>query len=84
MTHLSIEVQVKLFGLLRPHHPGPDRSQALAVRVPDGTTARGVAEALALPPALTRVVFINEQQASLDDPVQPGDQLKFFTSVVGG
>jgi molybdopterin converting factor small subunit len=84
MTHPSIEVHVKLFGLLRPHHPGPNRSQALAVTVPSGTTARGVAEALALPLALTRVVFINEQQASLDDPLQAGDQLKFFTSVVGG
>ncbi len=84
MTDSSIQVHVKLFGLLRPHHPGPNRSQPLAVTVPVDATARVVAGVLNLPPTLTRLVFVNNVQAGLDDPVQDGDRLNFFTGVVGG
>lgn len=80
----TIQVHVKLFGLLRPHHPGPNRSQPLTVTVPAPATARQVAEALNLPPKLARLVFINNEQAKLDDPVQTGDRLNFFTGTVGG
>ncbi len=84
MTDTPIQVHVKLFGLLRPHHPGPNRSLPLVVTVPVESTARQVATTLALPPALTRLVFINDQQAGLDDLVQPDDRLSFFTGTVGG
>lgn len=84
MSDSSAQVHVKLYGLLRPHHPGPNRSQPLPVTVSTGTTAREVAEALNLPPKLARLVFINDQQAGLDDPLQPGDRLAFYTGTVGG
>lgn len=84
MTESPFEVHVKLFGLLRPHHPGPNRSLPLVVTVPSEATARGVATALGLPPKLTRLVFINDRQAGLDDPLQPGDRVSFFTGTVGG
>ncbi len=84
MTDTSIQVHVKLFGLLRPHHPGPNRSVPVRVVVPAGATARQVAEALNLPPKLTRLVFVNNEQVGLDDPIQDGDRLNFFTGVVGG
>ncbi|MBL8095825.1 MAG: MoaD/ThiS family protein [Anaerolineales bacterium] len=84
MIETTIQVQVKLYGLLRPHHPGPNRSLPVTVAVPAGATARQVAEALNLPPKLTRLVFINDLQVGLDDPVQANDRVNFFTSVVGG
>lgn len=84
MTDTSIQVHVKLFGLLRPHHPGPNRSQPLTVAVPADATARVVAGVLSLPPKLTRLVFVNNEQVGLDDPIQDGDRLNFFTGVVGG
>ena len=84
MTDTPIQVHVKLFGLLRPHHPGPNRSLALTVTVPAEATAREVAKTLDLPPTLTRLVFVNDRQAGLDDALQPGDRLSFFTGTVGG
>lgn len=84
MTESSIQVHVKLFGLLRPHHPGPNRSLPLTLAVPAAATAREVAVILGLPPKLTRLVFINDQQAGLDDHLQPGDRVNFFTGTVGG
>lgn len=84
MSDTTIQVQVKLYGLLRPHHPGPNRSVPVAVVVPAGATARQVAAALNLPPKLTRLVFINDLQAELDDLVQADDRVNFFTGVVGG
>lgn len=84
MTDSPIQVHVKLFGLLRPHHPGPNRSLPLMVTVPAETTARDVAITLNLPPKLTRLVFINDRQAGLDDALQSGDRVSFFTGTVGG
>ena len=79
-----MQVSVKLHGLLRPHHPGPNRSSPLLVEMPASATPRDIARTLNLPEALARMVFINDVQATLDDPLKDGDRLGFFSVVVGG
>jgi sulfur carrier protein ThiS len=79
-----MRVNVKLYGLLRPYHPGPNRSALLPVDVADGATSHDVIASLKLPPQLARLVFINDRQAKLDDRLREGDRLAFFSSLVGG
>ena len=79
-----MQVSVKLHGVLRPHHPGPNRSVPLPVDMSTSATPRDVARTLHLPEALARMVFINDVQATLDDPLQDGDRIGFFSVVVGG
>lgn len=79
-----MRVDVKLHGLLRPHHPGPNRSTPLSVELADGATARDAVRALSLPADLARMVFVNDQQSSLDAPLADGDRVALFTVVVGG
>ncbi len=77
-------VSVKLNGLLRPYHPGPNRSLPLAVELAAGATPADIIETLALPAALARMIFVNDIQAALDTPLQEADQVGFFTIIVGG
>ena len=77
-------VSVKLNGMLRPYHPGPNRSLPLVVELAAGATPGDIVQTLALPHALARMIFINDVQASLDTPLQNDDRVGFFTIMVGG
>jgi molybdopterin converting factor small subunit len=79
-----MKVEVKLYGLLRPYHSGPNRSVPLNVEVKEDATPLDVVEALKLPISLARLVFVNDRQAKLDEALEDGDRLSFFSSVVGG
>ncbi len=77
-------VHVKLYALLRSHHPGPNRSVPLPVTLPAGSPASALIEALNLPPKLVRHAFVNNQAVSLDYTLNDGDQVGLFPPVVGG
>lgn len=79
-----MQVTVKLNGLLRPYHPGPNRSVPLTISIEAGATPTSVAHGLNLPSDLVRMVFVNEVQVTLDQPLNDGDHLAFFTVLVGG
>lgn len=79
-----MKVYVKLFASLRSYHPGPNRSAALSVELPEGACAADLAPVLNLPAQLVRNAFINNQTASLETPLQEGDQVSLFSPVVGG
>jgi hypothetical protein len=79
-----MKVEVKLYGLLRPYHSGPNRSVPLNVEVKENATPLDVVETLKLPVGLARLVFVNDQQAKMSDVLSDGDRLSFFSSVVGG
>jgi hypothetical protein len=79
-----MKVEVKLYGLLRPYHSGPNRSVPLNVEVKEDATPLDVVEALKLPTGLARLVFVNDRQAKMSDVLSEGDRLSFFSSVVGG
>jgi sulfur carrier protein ThiS len=77
-------VTVKLHGLLRPYHPGPNRSTPLEVTLEADATVQSAVTALNLPAELTRMVMLNDVQAKLADPVKDGDRIGLFTVLVGG
>ncbi len=79
-----MKVYVKLYALLRQHHPGPNRSQPLAVELPAGARVADLAPALGLPAGLVRSAFVNNAAANLTDPLSDGDQVGLFPPVVGG
>ena len=79
-----MKVYVKLFALLRQHHPGPNRSIPLEVELPAGARAADLVPALHLPAQLVRNAFINNQTADLSTVLQDGDQINLFPPVVGG
>lgn len=79
-----MHIEVKLYGLLRPHHPGPNRAAPIALEVSEDVTPQSVMEQLSLPPQLARLATINEHQTAFDTPLKEGDRLAFFSSLVGG
>lgn len=79
-----MKVYVKLYALLRKHHPGPNRSIPLEVELPDGATVAELAPALDLPPDLVRSVFINNEARDVKTALHDGDQVGLFPPVVGG
>ncbi len=79
-----MKVYVKLYALLRKHHPGPNRSIPLEVELPEGALAIDLAPVLNLPAELLRSVFINNAAASPDTTLHDGDQVGLFPPVVGG
>lgn len=79
-----MKVYVKLFALLRDHHPGPNRSEPLVVDLAEGATAADLVPALRLPAQLVRHAFINNQQKTLNTPLKDGDKINLFPPVVGG
>lgn len=79
-----MKVYVKLFALLRQHHPGPNRSVPLEVEAPAGARVADLITALHLPPQLVRNAFVNNQVADLHAPLADGDQVHLFPPIVGG
>jgi molybdopterin converting factor small subunit len=80
----DVKVYVKLYALLRKHHPGPNRSVPLEVELPDGASVADLAPVLDLPRDLVRSVFINQEAVELDTRLKDGDQIGLFPPVVGG
>lgn len=79
-----MKVYVKLYSLLRQHHPGPNRSQPLEVELPEGATLLALAPALNLPEKLVRSVFVNDDAVALTTVLREGDRVGIFPPVVGG
>jgi molybdopterin converting factor small subunit len=79
-----VKVYVKLYALLRKHHPGPNRSVPLEVALPDGAIVADLVPALNLPPEHVRAAFINNEAAKLEAALKDCDQVGLFPPVVGG
>lgn len=79
-----MKVFVKLYALLRPYHPGPNRSVPLEVELPAGATVADLVPALQLPTGLLKSAFINNQAQPLTTPLNEGDHIGLFPPVVGG
>lgn len=83
-----MRVSVKLYALLRKHHPGPNRSVPLDIELPEETTVNDLVAHLSaglnFPAALAKSAFVNNQAASLGTVLNDGDQIGLFPPVVGG
>ena len=79
-----MKVHVKLYALLRKHHPGPNRSVPLEVDLPEGAVVADLVPALKLPGDIVRSVFVNNEAAQLQTPLKDDDLVGLFPPVVGG
>jgi molybdopterin converting factor small subunit len=79
-----LKVFVKLYALLREHHPGPNRSAPLEVELPSGAAVADLVLALNLPGGLLKSAFINNQAAPLTTELHDNDQIGLFPPVAGG
>jgi molybdopterin converting factor small subunit len=79
-----VKVYVKLYALLRKHHPGPNRSVPLEITLDDGAVVSDLVPVLGLNPKFVRAAFVNNESASLDAHLSDGDQVALFPPVVGG
>jgi molybdopterin converting factor small subunit len=79
-----LKVYVKLYALLRKHHPGPNRSVPLEVELPDDAVVSDLVPVLNLPEKLVRSAFVNNEARGLTDRLVDGDQVGLFPPVVGG
>ena len=79
-----MKVYVKLYALLRKHHPGPNRSVPLEVELPEGALVADLVPALKLPVGILRSAFVNNETAQLQSALKDGDQVALFPPVVGG
>ncbi|MEB3165560.1 MAG: MoaD/ThiS family protein [Cyanobacteriota bacterium] len=76
-------IRIRLFASLREAAGWAERTWPLATPAP--LTPRDLWPQLALPGALSEVrVAINQQFASADSPLQPGDELAFLPPISGG
>jgi molybdopterin synthase sulfur carrier subunit len=79
-----MKVYVKLYALLRKHHPGPNRSVPFEVALPDGAVVADLVPVLNLPSEHVRAAFINNEAAKLETALKDGDRVGLFPPVVGG
>jgi molybdopterin converting factor small subunit len=79
-----VKVHVKLYGLLRKHHPGPNRSVPLDVELPPGAVVADLVPRLGLPDGILRNAFVNNAAAPLQTTLHEGDSVGLFPPVVGG
>jgi molybdopterin converting factor small subunit len=81
-----VRVSVKLYALLRKHHPGPNRSLPLEVDLPPGATVQDLAnhlgQTISIPVPIVKSVFVNNQAASLATVLSDGDQVGLFPPVI--
>ena len=79
-----MKVYVKLYALLRKHHPGPNRSIPLEISVNDGAVVSDLIPALGLDPKFVRAAFVNNEATVLTTRLNEGDHVALFPPVVGG
>lgn len=70
-------VTVRIFGSLRPVCEERGLGHVCEVVVPEGGTARDVAQSMGIPTDLIEGVFINHTMHGLGHAVSPGDRIAF-------
>ena len=79
-----MKVYVKLYAILRKHHPGPNRSVPMEVELPEGAVVADLVPLLHLPDQIVRSAFVNNAAAPLQTTLKDGDSIGLFPPVVGG
>lgn len=79
-----MNVQVRLYALLRRYHPGPDPGAWLKLELPDGATVADVADHLKLPGGIVHAAAVNGESCELDRLLQEGDRVSLFPPAAGG
>jgi len=79
-----MQIQVKLYAMLRRYGPPLPRGAALPLEVAGGTTVVKVLQRLGIPDHMPLVSMINTRVCKTDDVLSEGDTLSLFPPVAGG
>jgi len=79
-----MKVGVRLYAILRRYRPADLTEDVIELDLADRATARDAAQALGVPDKWIHAVFVNDQQATLDMTLGPGDLVRLFPPVAGG
>ena len=79
-----MRVSVRLHGILRRHHPGPDPHAPHEVEVAEHSVVRDLVSALGLPDDLILAASVNGEASEPDRPLNEGDRVSLFPPVAGG
>lgn len=79
-----MKVQVKLFATLTDLAPGARAGIPFELTLPDGSTVRDLAHALAVPEGEVRIVFVNGIAQPLSCTLVDGDVVSLFPPIGGG
>jgi sulfur carrier protein ThiS len=79
-----LNVQVKLYGLLRRYHPGPNPGAPLDIELPEGASVADAATTLNLPENWLHAAALNGVACEFDAPLREGDRVSLFPPAAGG
>lgn len=79
-----MKIAVKLHGILRDYRPKDAQIDLFEITLDKPATARQAAEYFHIPSQRVHAVFVNDEEADLDTPLQDGDRVRLFPPVVGG
>lgn len=80
----TIEVKVRLYGMLRKYSPGTGIGEAVVLPIPEGTHLAELPARLSVPEKEVKLTFVNNQQQGDNYLLQDGDQVAIFPLVAGG
>ncbi len=79
-----MKITVKLHGILRDYRPPAVKIDQFEIEVDEAAVVRQAVEHFGIPPQRVHAVFVNDADANLETPLQPGDFVRLFPPVVGG
>jgi sulfur carrier protein ThiS len=79
-----IEIEVRLYAVLRRFRPDATYDQGEKVLLPQGSTVVELINALDIPPDKVRTVFVNRRVMHADTVLQAGDRVDLFPAIAGG
>ncbi len=74
-------VKLNVYAGLRAYLGG---RASIEVELRPGETLGEVLDRLGVPRAQTRILFVNNRHATLDQPLEPGDHVGVFPAIGGG
>ena len=79
-----IEVEVRLFNVLRKYRPREAKSDTFLLELPDGAALADLLSALELPGKEVHLTLVNGLHREITHPLRSGDVVSLFPFVAGG
>ncbi len=79
-----IEVEIRLFGVLRANYPGKKPGEPICISLPEGAAVEHLLRTLDLPSETVKIVFVNGVICKENYCLKDGDRVGIFPPIAGG
>ncbi len=79
-----IQVEVRLYALLRRYRPGVPLDAGEQVLMPEGSTVQDLIAGLGIPQEQVQTAFVNRKVRAVEQALQDGDRVDLFPAIAGG